>query len=99
VRPDAGGTAVVVAVAGEVDLSTVSELRQTLTEVIGPPRREVIVDLAAVDFIDAGGVGALVGAASEAARAGVKFRLQTPSPPVDRVLSLAKLDGSIEVER
>jgi anti-sigma B factor antagonist len=55
------------------------------------------VDLAAVEFIDASGVGALVGAAADAARAGVRFRLQAPSPPVERVLNLARLDGSLGV--
>src|SRR5438552_17384656 len=85
----------IVAVAGEVDLATVSELRSALSQVIVPRCREVMVDLAAVEFIDASGVGALVGAAAAAARAGVRFRLQAPSPPVERVLGLARLDGSL----
>ena len=76
---------VIVAVSGEVDLVTVPELRDTLRRVISPPSREVVVDLAEVEFIDASGVGALVGAAAEAARMGVRFRLQAPSPPVERV--------------
>jgi anti-sigma B factor antagonist len=88
----------VVVVAGEIDLSTMPELRLTLANVITPPREEVVVDLAAVEFIDASGVGVLVGAAGEAARAGVKFRLHAPSPAVERVLNLAKLDDSLEVE-
>jgi anti-anti-sigma factor len=88
----------VVVVAGEIDLSTVSKLRQTLAHVIAAPRQEVVVDLAAVEFIDASGVGVLVGAAGEAGRAGVKFRLRAPSPSVERVLDLAHLDGALEVE-
>ena len=87
-----GGVAIV-AVAGEVDLATVSELRSALNRVIAPPRQEVVVDLAAVEFIDASGIGALVGAA--AARAGVRFRLKAPSPPVERVLELARADGGL----
>jgi anti-sigma B factor antagonist len=88
----------VVVVEGEIDISTMPELRQTLAKVIAQRREEVIVDLAAVEFIDASGVGVLVGAAGEAARAGVKFRLHAPSPPVERVLTLAQLDGSLEVQ-
>jgi anti-sigma B factor antagonist len=87
---------VIVAVSGEVDLVTVPELRDTLRRVISPPSREVVVDLADVAFIDASGVGALVGAAADAARMGVLFRLQAPSPPVERVLKLARLDGSLD---
>jgi anti-sigma B factor antagonist len=89
----------VVVVAGEIDLSSVPKLREAMAHVIAPPRREVVVDLAGVEFIDASGVGALVGAAGEAARAGVKFRLRTPSPSVERVLDLAQLDATLEVER
>ena len=63
--------------------------------VIAPPRQEVVVDLAAVEFIDASGIGARVGAAAAAARAGVRFRLQAPSPPVERVLELARVDGGL----
>jgi anti-sigma B factor antagonist len=92
------GPLAVVFVAGEIDLSTMPELRRTLTKVIAPPREEVVVDLAAVEFIDASGVGVLVGAAGEAARAGVKFRLQALSPQVERVLHLAQLDGNLEVQ-
>jgi anti-sigma B factor antagonist len=90
---------VLVAISGEVDLATVPELRSALHRVISPSTgevEEVVVDLAAVEFIDASGVGALVGAAAEAARVGIRFRLQAPSPPVERVLSLARLDGSID---
>jgi anti-anti-sigma factor len=88
----------VVVVAGEIDVSTVPKLRQTLARAMAPPREEVVVDLAAVEFIDASGVGVLVGAAGEAAREGVKFRLHAPSPSVQRVLDLAQLDGTLEVE-
>jgi anti-sigma B factor antagonist len=91
-------TVAIVTVVGEVDLATVAELRSTLNRVMTAPRQEVVVDLAAVDFIDASGVGALVGAAAAAARAGVKFRLKAPSPSVERVLDLARLDGSLARE-
>jgi anti-sigma B factor antagonist len=88
----------VVTVVGELDLSTVPVLRQKLTEAICPACAAVVVDLAAVDFIDASGVGALVGAAGEASRAGVKFVLREPSTSVERMLDLAGLDGILEVE-
>jgi anti-sigma B factor antagonist len=87
----------IVAVAGEVDLASVSELRSTLSRVITPPREEVVVDLAAVEFIDASGVGALVGAAAAAARAGVRFRLKAPSPQVERVLELARIEDGLVI--
>jgi anti-sigma B factor antagonist len=95
--PESGSIAVV-AVTGEVDLATVPELRRRLDEAISGPRREVVVDMAGVEFIDASGVGALVGAARDAAEAGVRFRVHAPSPAVERILSLTHVDGALEVE-
>jgi anti-anti-sigma factor len=96
--PSADGPVAVVVVAGEIDVSSVPKLRESLAHALAPPRREVVVDLAAVEFIDASGVGVLLAAAGDAARTGVKFRLRTPSPSVGRVLQLAQLDGTLEVE-
>jgi anti-anti-sigma factor len=56
------------------------------------------VDLAAVEFIDASGVGAFVGAAAAAARAGVKFRLEAVSPQVERVFDLTRVDGTLATD-
>jgi len=57
---------VLVAVAGEIDISTVPRLRGVLRTVTAGGVR-VIVDLDQVSFIDATGLGALAGAAGRAA--------------------------------
>jgi anti-anti-sigma factor len=54
---------VIVAVVGEIDISTVTELRERLFELVKGSQL-LIVDLNRVTFIDSAGLGALVGAAA-----------------------------------
>lgn len=61
------GPGPVAVVAGEVDVATSPELERRITALAesGVPR--VVVDLQAVEFIDASGIGALMAAANAAA--------------------------------
>jgi anti-anti-sigma factor len=55
--------AVVVELVGEVDLATADAARAELSRVISKaPRDQIVVDLAAVTFMDCGGLSVLVGA-------------------------------------
>jgi anti-anti-sigma factor len=84
------------AVAGQIDLDTAPILRRALAgalaELAIPPA--LVVDLSAVDFIDAAGIGVLVGVANRARRAGGGMALRAPSPTVVRVLALVGLTGA-----
>ncbi|HEY7627325.1 MAG TPA: anti-sigma factor antagonist [Ilumatobacteraceae bacterium] len=65
------GDAVVVALRGEVDLSTVPVLQDALTRAIArQPQRPVVVDLDGVTALDDVGLGVLLGAAGAARRVG-----------------------------
>ncbi|WP_433789421.1 STAS domain-containing protein [Actinoplanes sp. CA-252034] len=81
-----------VAVAGEIDLSTVDMLRAKLLNVLSalhPDRIEV--DLAGVTFLDCSGLTVLIVAGNAAARTGCQLRIMNPQPLVRRVLDLAGL--------
>jgi anti-sigma B factor antagonist len=60
VSTTAGST--VVEVAGEVDMASAPELRDCLHQTIGAGRRQLVVDLRRVSFIDSVGLGVLLGA-------------------------------------
>jgi anti-sigma B factor antagonist len=85
---------VVVTVAGEVDIATVAELRERLIAlaVSGVP---LVADLDQVSFIDATGLGALAGAAREAAEHGTRLHLVCAQPQTRRLFRVTGLDRQI----
>jgi anti-sigma B factor antagonist len=82
---------VLVAAAGEIDISTVSRLRGVLDALAAAGLR-VIVDLDQVSFIDATGLGALAGAAGRAAAAGGSLHVTAVAPRVRQLLAVTGLD-------
>jgi anti-sigma B factor antagonist len=74
---------------GEIDLSTLGALRAHLAMHDG----DVVVDLEHVELLDAGGVGALVGARQRLVDGGGSLELWSPQPAVRRVLDVLGLAG------
>lgn len=75
------GEIAVITVTGEVDIATVAGLRDRLFT-LADTSRSVIVDLDQVSFIDAAGLGALVGAANRADLHGASLQaLRTTADP------------------
>lgn len=85
------GTAVVVALSGEIDLQHSPNVRRQLMELMFE-RRDVLVDLARVAYIDSSGIASLVEAYQMARKNATRFVLVAVSQPVMRVLQLARLD-------
>jgi anti-sigma B factor antagonist len=77
----------VVALAGECDLSVAEELTSALLGALGEGR-EVVVDLAALQFLDSSGVHGLVTAYHAAKRDRVPLRLVNAGGVVADVLDL-----------
>jgi len=87
---DQGGLHVV-AISGEVDLSTSPKVREALLKCISGGKG-VIVDLSAVAYIDSSGVASLVEAFQTAKTKKLGFALAQISDTPLRVLKLARLD-------
>jgi anti-sigma B factor antagonist len=88
-----------VTVAGEIDFATSPQLRQALVDVLYNKGSNTVVDLSAVSFVDASGIGVLVGAANLAHSGGGRLILRRPSRAVRLVLDHLELDGVLAVER
>ena len=88
----------IVTVAGEIDISTVTRLRERLFE-LAPSGRPLIADLDRVGFIDSAGLSALVGAAKRAASYGGSLQVICARPTTRQLLRLTGLDRRIPLAR
>jgi len=85
------GNVKVIAISGEVDLSTSPRVRDALLEcILGS--QAVVVDLSQVAYIDSSGVASLVEAFQNAKSRGQTFTLANVGETPLRVLKLARLD-------
>jgi anti-anti-sigma factor len=86
---DAGWT--VVAVTGEIDISTAGAFEDALRGAI-ESSKQVVVDLSGVRFMDSTGLGVLMRAHKHQDEAGAFLRLAAPSDRVVRILDVTQLD-------
>jgi anti-sigma B factor antagonist len=82
----------VVALRGELDVADAASVAAALIAVAARAR-ELIVDLAGLEFIDSSGLAALVLARKQARQAGGDLLLAAPQAQVLRVLAITRLAG------
>jgi anti-sigma B factor antagonist len=85
---------VIAAVTGEIDISTVTRLRECLFE-LADNGRTLIVDLNRVTFIDSAGLAALIGAARRAEALGGSLHAVCARQATRRLLWLTGVDRRI----
>ncbi|MDT3399384.1 STAS domain-containing protein [Streptomyces sp. B1866] len=95
-RTRTAGTAALVEVHGEIDLSTAPELTAALDAATARARPDVVVDLRPVTFLDCSGLSALCRARHRALDRGGRLRLVLDDPYRLRILRLAGLGGVFE---
>ncbi len=81
---------VVVRLTGELDVVDAARIAAALTALAGSGR-QIIVDLAELEFIDSSGLAALVYARHQARNAGFDLLLATPTQQVRRMLAITRL--------
>ena len=86
--------AVVVTVAGELDLATSPALREACLQAV-EGGGDVELDLAGVSFLDSSGISVLVQTRQRLDTLGRHLRIRAASGPVRRVLELSGLDGAL----
>ena len=96
------GDRAIVAVAGEVDLETASELGEHALDALHHVSPRIVLDITDVTFMDSTGLKVLVSVERRAQLAGGSFVLVGATPTVLRILTLTGLDqvftlhGSLE---
>jgi anti-anti-sigma factor len=81
---------VTVTISGEIDIATCRAMRDALATGPGPAHLEV--DMSAVTFMDASGIGVLLAARQQAVDAGGSLTLRAPSRAVRRLTGVLGLD-------
>jgi anti-anti-sigma factor len=84
---EAGGTAVVF-LEGDLDMQAEDRVVQEIETALTGPRRDVVVDLSAVAFLDSSGVRALLRGREAAQRQGVLMTVREPRRIVLEVLQI-----------
>jgi anti-sigma B factor antagonist len=88
-----GDATKVLAVAGEVDLSTAEQLTGEITGALDAPGVELVkVDLGEVSFMDSAGLRVLVAGMKQAASRNIRLVAENPQPQVGKVLRITGLD-------
>ena len=91
------GTALVVRLAGELDLYNADAVREALLAAVERAPRRLVVDLEAVRFIDSTALGVLIEARSKVADRS-SFVLAAPGLETRRALEVSGLDRHFTVE-
>ncbi len=97
IRSTKSAGALVVEVAGEVDMATAPQLKQALNAALSGTRR-VVVDLSNVTFLDSTALNALVQGQRELAEREIAFAIVSPKDQVVRsVFEITRLTESLRV--
>jgi anti-sigma B factor antagonist len=83
--------------AGRLDVHAAADARLGLADAVQTGSGDLVIDLAALEAVDATGLGVLVGAHRRADRAGRTLVLRDVPPPVWRLLFLTRLDRVLHV--
>jgi anti-sigma B factor antagonist len=90
------GDAVVVRLAGELDLYNAQTVRDALSEVVAERPERLVVDLGAVEFVDSTALGVFVEARAKLTNRSA-FLLAAPGAEPRRALEVAGLDSHFSV--
>ncbi len=88
---------VVVEISGDIDLHRSTALQQGLLDLLDEKPQRVVIDLAAVPYMDSSGVASLVKLLSRTRKIGVGLTLVSPSPKVRSILEITRLDSIFQL--
>jgi anti-anti-sigma factor len=89
-------TPTVVSLTGELDAAALNSLLQAFDDAIARDRADIVVDLAAVDFIGAAWIGTLVRSRALLNAQDRELTVRSPSRVVNRLLDLCGLSYLVE---
>jgi anti-sigma B factor antagonist len=91
------GSAVTIAVSGEIDIASAPALRSYLSERLSEGYTEITLDLTKMTFIDSSGLGVIVGVINRLRLEEGRLIICNPPPIAVQVLSVSGLTPSLEI--
>lgn len=89
------GSIAVISIEGEIDLASSPELRRLLRAHADAKQAALVLDFAAVQYVDSSGLATLVEYLRDAAAYGGRLAVASPSQRVRSVFELVRLDSLI----
>jgi len=83
--------------AGDLDMSATFVLEPVLDRVLADGPRRLVLDLEDVGFVDSSGLGLLIATHERASGADVDMAITGAAPEIQRVFTIAGLDGILPV--
>ena len=87
----------VLAVSGEIDIATAPSLRERLHALLADDKRQIVVDLDDVGFLDSTALGVLVGVLKRARAEDGEVRIVCTQPRVRKVFEITRLDSAFDL--
>jgi len=84
-------------VNGEVDLYNAPEIKEVIKEQIDNNKRQIIINLDEVSYIDSSGIGALISSLSNLKKIGGGLKIINVHDSVKKVFELTKLTSFFEI--
>lgn len=97
IEPDTLNDTCLVRVSGEVDLANSGEFARSLLGLLNDGVARVVVDLDAVEFMDASGIHVLRRAAQQGRARGHALRIINPVGPVGRLFALTRAESVLAI--
>jgi len=86
-----------IAVAGEIHVSTAPEFSRLLSAAIGRGKTQVVLDLSEVEFIDSTGLSVLLNGLRRVTRRGGRMAIVCSNPTVLRLFVITRLDSTFTI--
>jgi anti-sigma B factor antagonist len=90
--------AFVLQIVGEININTLSDIRNKVDSFELSQYKKIVVDLTRVNFLDSSGMGYLVVLIKQAKVNQAQISLRNPSALVKRMLSTIRLDRYVTIE-
>jgi anti-sigma B factor antagonist len=89
------GTATIIALGGELDLSTAPQISAAVGQLVNGSEESVVLDLSEVEFLDSAGVHAVLGIVRHAAAKDVRLVVLPAAPAVHAPFVLTGMEAHV----